>query len=110
MDFHEDRTLEECLQVDSADSVSLAAATWSIYFQLKCRMLLRVEALYVPDFGASLLSVPQLIKDGIDVSFHSRSRTAYIRSDDFTEQPLDRCTPGSMFFVLPGSVPSRTRQ
>jgi hypothetical protein len=93
MDFHEYRTLEEFLHVDSADSVSLAAATWSIHFQLKCGMLLRVEALYVLDLGASLLSVPQLIKDGIDVSFHSRSRTAYIRSDEFMEQPLDRCMP-----------------
>jgi len=48
-------------------------------------MLLRMEALYVPDFGASLLSVPQLIKDGIDVSFRSHSLTAYITSEDFTE-------------------------
>jgi len=88
MDFHEYHPLEEFLQVESADSVSLATAAGSINLQLDCGILLRVEALYVPDFGVSLLSVPQLIKDGIDVSFRSHSRTAYITSEDFTEQPL----------------------
>jgi len=107
MDFHEYHPLEEFLQVESADSVSLATAAGSINLQLDCGMLLRVEALYVPDFRASLLSVPQLIKDGIDVSFRSRSRTAYITSEDFTEQPLGRCAPGSMPFVLLGNVTSK---
>jgi len=69
MDIHEYHPLEKILQVESADSVSLATAAGSINLQLDCRMLLRVEALYVPDFEASLLSVPQLIKGGIDVSF-----------------------------------------
>jgi len=101
IDFHEYHPLEESLQVESADSVSLATAAGSINLQLDCGMLLRVEALYVPDFGASLLSVPQLIKDGIDVSFRSHSRTAYITSEDFTEQPLGRCAPGSMSVVSP---------
>jgi hypothetical protein len=55
----------------NSDSVILATATRCIHFQLEYGMLLRVEALYVPDFGASLLSVLQLIKDGIDVSFCS---------------------------------------
>jgi len=105
-DFHEYHPLEEFLQVESADSVSLATATGSINLQLECGMLLRVEALYVPDFGASLLSVPQLIKDGIDVSFRSHSRTAYITSEGFTEQPLGRCTPRAMSFVLLGKVTS----
>jgi len=41
-------------------------------------MLLRVDDLYVPDFGASLLSVLQLVKYGIDISFRFHSRTAYI--------------------------------
>jgi len=58
MDFHEYHPLEELLQVESADSVSLATAASSINLQLDCGMLLRVEGLYVPDFGASLLSVP----------------------------------------------------
>jgi len=107
MDFHEYHPLEASLQVESADSVSLAIATGSINLQLDCGMLLRVEALYVPDFGASLLSVSQLIKDGIDVSFCSHSRTAYITSDDFREQPLGRCASGSMSFVLPGNVMSK---
>jgi len=107
MDFHEYHPLEESLQVESADSVSLATAAGSINLQLNCRILLRVEALYVPDFGASLLSVPQLIKNGIDVSFRSHSRTAYITSEDFTEQPLGRCAPGSMSFVLLGNVTSK---
>jgi len=107
MDFHEYHPLEEFLQVKSADSVSLATATGSINIQLNCGMLLRVEALYVPDFGASLLSVPQLIKNGIDVSFRSHSLTAYIISEDFTKQPLGRCAPGSMSFVLLGNVTSK---
>jgi len=106
MDFHEYHPLEEFLQVESANSVSLATAAGSINLQLDCRMLLRVEALYVQDFRASLLSVPQLIKDGIDVGFRSHSCTAYITSEDFTEQPLDRCTPRSMSFVLLGNVTS----
>jgi len=54
MDFHEYHPLEEFLQVESADSVSLATVAGSINLQLDCGMLLRVEALYVPDFGASL--------------------------------------------------------
>jgi len=107
MDFREYHPLEEFLQAQSADSVSLATAAGSINHQLDCGMLLRVEALHVPDFGASLLSVPQLIKDGIDVSFRSHSRTAYITSEDFTEQPLGRCAPGSMSFVLLGNVTSK---
>ena len=107
MDFHEYHPLEEFLQVESANSVSLATAAISINLQLDCGMLLRVEALYVPDFGASLLSVPQLIKDGIDVSFRSHSCTAYIISEDFTEQPLGRYAPGSMSFVLLGNVTSK---
>jgi len=106
MDFHEYHPLEEFLLVESADSVSLATAAGSINLQLDCGMLLRVEALYVPDFGASLLSVPQLIKDGIDVSFRSHSRTTYITSEDFFEKPLGRCAPGSMSFVLLGNVTS----
>jgi len=56
MDFHEYHPLKESLQVESADSVSLATAAGSINLQLDCGILLRVEALYVPDFGASLLS------------------------------------------------------
>jgi len=107
-DFHEYHPLEEFLQVESADSVSLATVTSSIYLQLECGMLHRVEALYVPDFGASLLSVPQLIKDGIDVSFCSHLRTAYITSEGFTEQPLGRCAPGSISFVLLSNVTSGT--
>jgi len=108
MDFHEYHPLEESLHVESADSVSLATAAGSINLQLDCRILLRVEALYVPDFGASLLLVPQLIKNfGIDVSFRSHSCTAYITSEDFTEQPLGRCAPGSMSFVLLGNVTSK---
>jgi len=107
VDFHEYHPLEEFLQVEAANSVSLATAAGSINLQLDCGMLLRVEALYVPDFGASLLSVPQLIKDGIDVSFHSHSHTAYITSEDFTEQPLGRYAPGSMSFVLFGNVTSK---
>jgi len=107
MDFHEYHPLEEFLQVESADSVSLATATGSINLQLNCGMLIRVEALYVPDFGAFLLSVPKLIKDDIDVSFRSHSLTAYITSEDFTEQPLGRCAPGSMSFVLLGNVTSK---
>jgi len=107
MDFHEYHPLEEFLQVESANSVSLATAAGSINIQLDCGMLLRVEALYVPDFGASLLSVPQLIKDGIDVSFHSHSLTADITSEDFTKQLLGRCAPGSMSFVLLGNVTSK---
>jgi len=87
MDFDEYHALNKFLQVESADSVSLATATGSINLQLDCGMLLRVEALFVPDFGASLLSIPQLLKDGIDVRFHSYSPTAYIISEDFTEQP-----------------------
>jgi len=106
MDFHDYHPLEEFLQVESADSVSLATASGSIKLQLDCGMLLRVEALYVPDFGASLL-LPQLIKDGIDVSFRSHSRTAYITSKDFTEQPLGRCAPGSISFVLLSNVTSK---
>jgi len=86
-DFHEYHSLEESLQVESADSVSLATAASSINLQLDCGILLRVEALYVPDFGAYLLSVPLLIKNGVDVSFRSHSCTAYITSEDFTEQP-----------------------
>jgi len=70
-------------------------------------MLLRVEALYVPDFGASIFSVPQLIKDGIDISFRSHSRTTYITSEDFTKQPLGRYVPGSMSFVPLGNVTSK---
>jgi len=107
MDFHEYHPLKEFLQVESADSVSLATAAGSINLQLDCGMLLRVEALYVPDFGASLLLVPQLIKDGIDVSFCSHSLTAYITSEDFTEQPQGRCAPGSMSFVLLGNITSQ---
>jgi len=107
MDFHEYHPLEESLQVESADSVSLATAAGSINLQLDCGIFLRVEALYVPRFGASLLSVPQLIKNGIDVSFRSHSRSAYITSEDFTEQPLGRCAPVSMSFVLLGNVPSK---
>jgi len=107
MDFHEYHLLEESLQVESADSVSLVTATSSLNPQLNCGMLLRVEALYVSDFGASLLSVPQLMKDGIDVSFSSHSLTAYITSEDFTEQPLGRCPSGSMSFVLLGNVTSK---
>ena len=109
VDIHEYHPLEGFLQVESANSVSLASTTTgSINLQLKCRMLLRVKALYVPDFGASLLSVPQLIKDGIDVSFRSHSHTAYITSEGFTEQPLGRCAPESMSFVLLGTLASRT--
>ena len=107
IDFHEFHPLEEFLQVESADSVSLATAAESINLQLDCGMLLKVEALYVPDFGVFLLLVPQLIKGGIDVSFRSHSRTAYITSEDFTEQPLGRCAPGSMSFVLLGNVISK---
>jgi len=108
MDFREYHPLEEPLQVESADSVSLATATASINLQLDCGMLLRVEVLYVPDFGASLLSVPQLINNGIDVSFCSHSRTAYITSQDFTEQPLGRCAPGSMSFILDNVTSKRS--
>ena len=107
MDFYEYHPLEESLQVESANSVSLATATSSINLQLDCGMLLRVEVLYIPDFGASLLSVPQLIKDGIDVSFRSHSRTAYITSEDFTEQPLGRCASGSMSFILLGNITTK---
>jgi len=107
MNFHEYHPLKEFLQVESADSVSLATAAGSTNLQLDCGMLLRVETLYIPDFGASLLSVPQLIKDGIDVSFHSHSLTVYITSEDFTEQPLGRCAPGSRSFVLLGNVTSK---
>jgi len=107
MDFHEYHPLKESLQVESVDSVSLATTTGSINLQLDCRILLRVEPLYVPDFGASLLSVPQLIKNGIDVSFRSHSRIAYITSEDFTEQPLGRCAPGFMSFILLGNVTSK---
>jgi len=107
MDFHEYHPLEEFLQVESADSVSLATAAGSINLQLDCGILLKVEALYVPDFRASLLSVLQLIKDGIDVSFRSHLHTAYITSEDFTEQPRGRCAPGSMSFVLLGNVTSK---
>ena len=107
MDFHEYHPLEEFIQVEPADSVSLATAAGSINLQLDCGILLRVEAIYIPDFGASLLSVPQLMKDGIDVSFHSHSLTAYITSEDFTEQPLGRCAPGSMSFVLLSNVTSK---
>ena len=102
--------LEESLQVVSADSVSLATATGSINLQLDCGILLRVEALYVPDFGASLLSVPQLIKNGIDVSFRSHSCSAYITSEDFTEQPLGICAPGSVSFILLRNVTSKRSQ
>jgi len=107
MDFYEYQPLEEFLQVESADSVSLATAASSINLQLDCGMLLRVEALYVPDFRAFLLSVPQLIKDGIDVSFCSHLRTAYITSEDFMEQPLGRYAPGSMSFIILGNVTSK---
>ena len=48
-----------------------------------------------------------MIKYGIDVSFHYHSHTAYITSEDFTEQPLVRCIPGSMSFVLLGNVTSK---
>jgi len=104
MDFHEYHPLEESLQVESADSVCFTTASSSIILQLDCGMLVRVETLYVPDFGASLLSVPQLIKDSIDVCFHTHLRTAYITSEDFTEQPLGRCASGSMSFVLLGNI------
>jgi len=108
MDFHEYHPLEGFLQVESADSVSLVTAAGSINLQLDCGMLLRVKALYVPDFRASLLLVPQLIKDGIDVSFRSHSRAAYITSEGFTEQPLGRCAPsGSISFVLLSNVTSK---
>jgi hypothetical protein len=92
----------------NSDSVILATGTGCIHFQLEYGMLLWVVALYVPDFGDSLLSVPKVIKDGIDVSFCSHSRTAYVRTDNFTEQTLGRCTPRFMSFVLLGSVGSGT--
>jgi hypothetical protein len=107
MDSPEYHPLEEFLQVESADSVSLATAAGSINLQFESGMLLRVEALHVPDFGTFLLLLPQLIKDGIDVSFRSRSFTAYITSEGFTEQPLGRYVPGSVSFVLLSSVASR---
>jgi len=91
----------------SQPTVSLATAASSINLQLDCGMLLRVEALYVPDFGASLLSIPLLINNSIDVSFRSHSLNANIISEDFTEQPLGRCTPGSMSFVLLSNVTSK---
>jgi len=106
-DFQDYHPLEEFIEVESADSVSLATAAGSINLHLECGIHLRVEALYVPDFGASLLSVPQFIKEGIDVTFRSDSCTAYITSVGFTEQPLGRCTPGSMSFVLLGKAASK---
>jgi len=107
MDFHEYHPLEKSLQQESADCVCLATAADSINLQLDCRMLLRVEALYLPDFGAFLLSVSQLIKDGIDVSFCSHSCTAYITSEDFMEQPLGKYASGSISFVLLGNLTSK---
>ena len=101
-DFQCYRTLEKPLYVDTADSVSLATAVGSIHLQLHCGILLRVEALYVPDFGASLLSVPQLNKDGYDVIFRSRTATAYISSNNLTEQPLGRRSAGSLSCILLG--------
>jgi len=106
-DFQDYHPLEEFIEVESADSVSLATAAGSINLHLECGIHLRVEALYVPDFGALFLSVPQLIKEGIDVSFRSDSHTAYITSVGFTEQPPGRCTPGSMSFVLLGKAVSK---
>ena len=47
------------------------SVTVTINLKLDCGMLLRVEALYVPDFGASIFSVPHLIKDGIDICLRS---------------------------------------
>ena len=52
-DFQEYHPLEQFLEVASADSVSLATAAGRINLQLTCGILLRVEALYVADFGAS---------------------------------------------------------
>ena len=106
-DFQDYHPLKEFIEVESADCVSLATAAGSISLQLDCGIHLRLEALYVPDFGASLLSVPQLIKKDIDVSFRSNSRTAYITSVGFTEQPLGRCLPGSMSFVLLSKAASK---
>ena len=62
-----------------------------------------MEALYVPDFGASLLSVLQLNKDGYNVIFYSRTATAYISLDTLTEQPHGRCPAGSLSYILLGS-------
>lgn len=84
-DFHEYHTLEELVQVDLADLASPATPTGSINFPLECGMFLSVEALYVADFGTFLISVPQLIKDGIGVSFYSHSGTVDITPADFTE-------------------------
>jgi hypothetical protein len=72
--------LEVFLQLDAADSVA-----GIIHFPLQCGRLLKLNVAYVPAFAAALHSVPPLIKDGIDVSFRSRSRTAYIRSEEFPE-------------------------
>ena len=41
-----------------------AIATGTIHFHLDSDILLTVEALYVPDFGVSLLSISKLIKAG----------------------------------------------
>jgi len=62
-----------------------------------------MEALYVPDFGAFLLSASQLNKDGYNVIFHSRTATAYISLDTLTEQPLGRRPAGSLSYILLGS-------
>jgi len=95
--------LEQFLEVASADSVSLVIGAGRINLQLTCRIILRVEVLYIPDFGTSLLSMPQPNEDGYDVILCSRTATAFITSDTLTEQPLRRHPAGLLSYNLLGS-------
>jgi len=73
--------------------------------QLDCGMLLRVEALYVPDFRVSLFSVRQLTKAGIVVLF--REDNCYVLSSaKVGEQLLGRLQDGSGAYTLLGTVTS----
>lgn len=61
-----------------------------------------VEALYVPNFGNFLPSVPQLTEAGFDVTFRSRIATSFISSNTVAEQPLGKRHLGCRTCVLLG--------
>ena len=74
------RPFPEPIPVNIADGSTFAMGNGSINFQLDCGVPLRVEALYVPDFGVSYSC--QLAKAGTNVLFSTRQLLPLVKGQD----------------------------
>ena len=100
------RPFPEPIPVNIADgSTCFAMGIGSIDLQLDCGIPLRVEALYVPDFGVSLISVRQLAKAGTSVLFGPDNCYLWSRGK-MAELPLGIVQTGSDTYTLLGTVRS----